>query len=185
MAQGFTVWLTGLSGAGKSTLAKRIVEALEEKNIPCEWLDGDVVRTHFSKGLGFSREDREENVRRVGFVCSLLNRHGVAVVASLISPYRNSREENRKLLRNYLEVFVDCPLEICAARDVKGLYKATKEGKVQKMTGVEDPYEPPLHPDVVCHTDKESPGESVEKILKELHRRGWLSRHSDHASSTS
>lgn len=174
MAQGFTVWLTGLSGAGKSTLAERVAADIRAAGLPCEVLDGDVVRTNLSKGLGFSREDREENVRRVGFVCSLLNRHGVAVVASLIAPYRNVREENRRLLPNYVEVFVDCPLEVCAERDVKGLYRKAKDGEIPPMTGMGDPYEPPENPDVTCHTDRESPAESAARVTAYLRERGFL-----------
>lgn len=173
--KGFTVWFTGLSGSGKSTIAERVALRLERKGIPVEILDGDVVRTHLSKGLGFTREDRDENIKRVGFVCQLLTRHGVAAIASVISPYREAREFNRQKIRDFVEVYTRCPVEVCAERDVKGLYQKAQSGEIKGFTGVDDPYEPPLNAEVTCKTDVESVEESVEKVLKKLQELGYLS----------
>ena len=162
----FTVWLTGLSGAGKSTIANALCEKLAAAGVPFELLDGDVVRTHLSKGLGFSREDRDTNVRRIGWVCQLLNRHGVAAVVAAISPYRSTRDEVRATLEHFVEVHVDAPLEVLVQRDVKGLYKKALAGEIEHFTGVSDPYEPPLDPEVVCRTDSgETPEQMAERIL--------------------
>jgi adenylyl-sulfate kinase len=162
----FTVWLTGLSGAGKSTIANALCEKLAAAGVPFELLDGDVVRTHLSKGLGFSREDRDTNVRRIGWVCQLLNRHGVAAVVAAISPYRSTRDEVRATLDRFVEVHVDAPLEVLVQRDVKGLYKKALAGEIAHFTGVSDPYEPPLSPEVLCRTDGgETPEQCAERIL--------------------
>ena len=175
MAQkGFTIWFTGLSGSGKSTISERVALKLERSGIPCEILDGDIVRTHLSKGLGFSREDRDENIKRVGFVCQLLTRHGVAAVASVISPYREARDFNRKAIGNFVEVYTRCPLEVCAKRDIKGLYQKARAGELKGMTGVDDPYEEPLHPEVICDTDKETVEQSVDKVMEKLKELGYL-----------
>jgi adenylylsulfate kinase len=173
-AKGFTLWFTGFSGSGKSTISERVALKLEKLGIPHESLDGDIVRTHLSKGLGFSKEDRDENVRRVGFVCQLLNKHGVNTIVSVISPYRSSRDYNRSRIHRYVEVFADCPIEVCAERDLKGLYQKAKSGELKHFTGVDDPYEPPPNPEVICHTDKESVEESVEKVMKKLQVLGYL-----------
>jgi adenylylsulfate kinase len=178
-AKGFTLWFTGFSGSGKSTIAERVALKLEKLGILHETLDGDIVRTHLSKGLGFSKEDRDENVRRVGFVCQLLNKHGVNTIVSVISPYRSSRDHNRTRIQRFVEVFADCPLEVCAERDLKGLYQKAKSGELKHFTGVDDPYEPPLNAEVVCHTDKESVEESVEKVMKKLQELGYLGNGSD------
>ena len=171
---GATVWLTGLSGSGKSTIADVLVERLGRLGRPVELLNGDVVRTHLSAGLGFSREDRDTNVRRVGWVCALLNRHGVDAVVALISPYRAARDEVRASVPRFLEVHVDCPLEVLVARDPKGLYRRALAGEIANFTGVSDPYEPPLQPEVVCRTDGgESPDASASRILDALAARGW------------
>lgn len=176
MAQkGFTVWFTGLSGSGKSTIAERVALKLERKGLPVETLDGDIVRTNLSKGLGFSREDRDENIKRVGFVCQLLTRHGVAAVASVISPYREARDFNRRKIGSFVEVYVSCPVEICAQRDIKGLYQKAMAGEIKGFTGVDDPYEPPENPEVICRTDKESVEICVEKVLKKLEELGYIS----------
>ena len=176
MAQkGFTLWFTGLSGSGKSTISERVALRLQRKGLPVEVLDGDIVRTHLSKGLGFSREDRDENIKRVGFVCQLLTRHGVIAVASVISPYREAREYNRKQIKHFVEVYTRCPVEICAQRDVKGLYQKAAAGEIKGFTGVDDPYEPPLNPEIVCRTDTESVEESVEKVIQKLEELGYLS----------
>ncbi len=171
--KGCTVWFTGLPSAGKTTLAKHLINQLKEKGIfRVELLDGDIVRTHLCKGLGFSKEDRDENIRRIGWVSEVLTKHGVVVVAAAISPYREIRDEVRKKIVNFVEVHVRCPVAVCEKRDVKGLYKLAREGKVQKLTGVDDPYEEPLNPEVVVETDKDNESACVEKILmkmKELH----------------
>ena len=172
--KGFTLWFTGLSGSGKSTISERVALRLQRRGIAVEVLDGDVVRTHLSKGLGFSHEDRDENIKRVGFVCQLLTRNGVAAVASVISPYRAAREHNRRLIGNFVEVYTRCPVEVCAQRDVKGLYQKAAAGEIKGFTGVDDPYEPPGSPEVVCHTDKESIEESVEKVLTKLEELGYI-----------
>jgi len=172
--KGFTLWFTGLSGSGKSTISERVALRLQRRGIAVEVLDGDVVRTHLSKGLGFSHEDRDENIKRVGFVCQLLTRNGVAAVASVISPYRAAREHNRRLIGNFVEVYTRCPVEVCAQRDVKGLYQKAAAGEIKGFTGVDDPYEPPGSPEVVCHTDKESVEECVEKVLTKLEELGYI-----------
>lgn len=172
--KGFTLWFTGLSGSGKSTIAERVALKLERKGIPVEILDGDVVRTHLSKGLTFSREDRDENIKRVGFVCQLLSRHGVVAIASVISPYREAREYNRQRIKNFVEVYTRCPVEVCENRDLKGLYQKARSGEIKGFTGVDDPYEPPLNPEVTCKTDAESVEESVEKVLKKLEELGYI-----------
>src|SRR4051812_48680998 len=142
--RGFTLWFTGLSGAGKSTLADVIEREIRERGRNVEVLDGDVVRTNLSKGLGFSKEDRDTNIRRIGFVAQLLTRNGVAVITAAISPYRSVRRECREMIgENFVEVFVKCPVEVCASRDVKGLYKKAMSGEIPHFTGVSDPYEDP------------------------------------------
>jgi adenylylsulfate kinase len=173
--KGFTLWFTGLSGSGKSTIAERVAFKLERMGKAVEVLDGDVVRTNLSKGLSFSREDRDENIRRVGFVCQLLTRNGVIAVASVISPYREARDFNRQRIKDFVEVYTRCPVEVCAERDLKGLYQKAKAGEIKGFTGVDDPYEPPLNAEVVCHTDKESIEESVEKVLQKIKELGYLS----------
>jgi len=173
--QGFTLWLTGMSGAGKSTISDRLMERFREAQAKVELLDGDIVRTNLSQGLGFSREDRDTNIRRIGFVSELLSRNGIIVVVAAISPYRDTREEVKKKIANFVEVFVDCPIEVLASRDVKGLYKKALAGEVGNFTGISDPYEPPLLPDVTVRSDRESVDESLEKIWRELLRRGLIS----------
>jgi adenylylsulfate kinase len=172
--EGFTLWFTGMSGAGKSTLSERIVERLRESGAKVEVLDGDVVRTNLSQGLGFSREDRDTNIRRIGFVAQLLSRNGVIAVVAAISPYRSTREEVKSRIPNFVEIFVDAPLEVLAERDVKGLYKKALSGEVGQFTGVSDPYEPPLSPDVVVRSDSESIDQSADKVWRELERRGLI-----------
>ena len=172
--EGFTLWFTGMSGAGKSTLSERIVARLRGAGAKVEVLDGDVVRTNLSQGLGFSREDRDTNIRRIGFVAQLLSRNGVIAVVAAISPYRATREEVKSRIPNFVEVFVDAPLAVLAERDVKGLYKKALAGEVGQFTGVSDPYEPPLSPDIVVHSDSETIDESADKIWRELEYRGLL-----------
>lgn len=163
---GLTIWLTGLSGAGKTTLAHYLFKRLSEAGYPVEMLDGDIIRQHLTKGLGFSKEDRDENIRRIGFVAELLTRHGVIVIVSAISPYRDVRDEVRSKIGRFVEVFVNAPLSVCEERDVKGLYKRARAGEICNFTGIDDPYEPPLHPDVECCTHLESIEESAAKILR-------------------
>ena len=171
---GFAVWLTGLSGAGKSTLSERLMARLQEGGAKAELLDGDIVRTNLSRGLGFSREDRDTNIRRIGFVAELLSRNGVIVVVAAISPYRETREEVKRKIPQFVEVFVDCPIEVLAVRDVKGLYSKALAGKLGNFTGVSDPYEPPLSADVVIRSDRETIDESLEKMWSVLLDRGLL-----------
>lgn len=174
MIQGFAVWLTGLSGAGKTTIAHRLAEVLRERRGQAELLDGDIVRTNLSKGLGFSKEDRDVNIRRIGFVCKLLARNGVPVVAAAISPYQAVRDEVRREIGDFVEVFVSCPLDELARRDVKGLYAKALRGEITNFTGVSAPYEPPTNPDVIVQTDLETVEESVAKIVAALEARGYL-----------
>lgn len=174
MSTGYTIWLTGLSGAGKSTIAQALTQLLSERGQRVEVLDGDVVRTHLSKGLGFSKEDRDTNIRRIGWVCDLVARHGGVAIAAAISPYRAVRDEIRASTERFFEVFVDCPLETCIERDVKGLYAKALTGEIPQFTGVSDPYEEPLHPEVVVNTATEPLGVSIERILLALEERGYL-----------
>lgn len=171
---GFTVWLTGLSGAGKSTIAGRLERELRGYGREVEVLDGDVVRTHLSKGLGFSRDDRDTNIGRIAFVASLLTRHHVAVITAAISPYAEARRQAREQIGNFLEVYVRCSLEELIRRDVKGLYEKALRGELPHFTGVSDPYEEPEQPDVIVETDRETVEESVVKILAALRLRGYL-----------
>jgi adenylyl-sulfate kinase len=166
--KGFAIWLTGLSGAGKSTLAERLVARFRQESAKVELLDGDFVRTNLSQGLGFSREDRDENIRRIGFVAELLTRHGVIVVVAAISPYRNAREQVKVKIPNFVEVHVDCSIEVLTSRDTKGLYKRALAGELANFTGISDPYEPPLNPSVAIRSDRESVDESLAKIWREL-----------------
>jgi len=163
------VWLTGLSGAGKSTIAEAVSGQLRADGIPVEVLDGDIVRQNLSKGLGYSKQDRDENVRRVGFVANLLSRHGVVVLVALVSPYREARDEVRSLSGAFLEVFVNAPVAECQRRDPKGLYGQARDGKLLNFTGVSDPYEVPQAPDVECHTDRESREESAGKVIDAIY----------------
>lgn len=166
--KGFTLWFTGLSGAGKSTISDRIFRRLKGAGGKAELLDGDVVRTHLSKGLGFSKEDRDINIRRIGFVCEMLTRNGVIAVVAAISPYREVREEVRSRIDNFVEIYVHCPIEVLAERDVKGLYKKALAGEIGSFTGVSDPYEPPLTPEVTVDSSKETVEVSVEKVWAKL-----------------
>jgi adenylylsulfate kinase len=162
---GLTVWFTGLSSAGKTTLSRAVCNLLCEAGYEVEILDGDLVRRELSRDLGFSKEDRDENIRRIGFVADLLCRHGVIVLVSAISPYRSTRDEIRMRIGGFVEVHVDAPLAVCEKRDVKGLYRKARSGELHHVTGIDDPYEPPLHPEVVCHTDKETVEQSAEKVF--------------------
>jgi len=171
---GFTLWFTGLSGAGKSTLSEVIEQRLKARGRNVEILDGDIVRTHLSKGLGFSREDRDTNIKRIAFVCGLLTRNGVICISAAIAPYREARQWARQEIGSFVEVYVKCPIEVCRQRDVKGLYKLVDEGKIKGFTGVDDPYEEPEHPELVVETSKESIEESVGRIFAKLEELGYL-----------
>ncbi|MPZ99220.1 MAG: adenylyl-sulfate kinase [Dehalococcoidia bacterium] len=168
---GFVIWFTGLSGAGKSTLSHRVGEELQRRLAHVEVLDGDEVRTHLSKGLGFTREDRDTNVLRIGFVSKLLARHGVAVLVAAIAPYADTRQRVRQGIERFVEVHVDCPLEELEARDVKGLYARARRGELEHFTGISDPYEAPASPEIRVDTSRHSPDESVAMILR------WLEQH--------
>jgi sulfate adenylyltransferase len=179
--RGFCLWFTGLSGAGKTTTADAVVPVLEEHGRVVTVLDGDVVRTHLSRGLGFSRDDRDENVRRVGFVAAEIVRHGGAVVCSLVSPYRSTRDEVRDMVNaaggegSFIEVFVSTPLDVVMKRDVKGLYAASQRGEVEKMTGVADPYEPPIGPEITLDTVDRTVAENADRVVHYLEDAGFVS----------
>jgi adenylyl-sulfate kinase len=175
MHKGFTIWFTGLSGSGKSTVSSIIGDRLRAHDAKVEILDGDVVRTHLSKGLGFSKEDRDTNIRRIGFVCELLSRNGVIAIGAAISPYRSIRDEIRLRIPRFVEVYVECPLDVLVARDAKGLYKRALAGEIKQFTGVSDPYEPPLNPEVTLHTAIEAPEQSADKVWETIHRLGLVS----------
>jgi len=174
MTTGVTVWFTGLSGSGKSTLSAAVQQILLSKGKRVELLDGDEIRKNICKGLGFSKEDRDTNVLRVGYVCSLLTRNGVIVLAAAISPYSSAREKNRDLIGNYVEVFVDCPLEVLKSRDTKGLYRKALNAEIPNFTGISDPYEPPEHPDVYANTHEETVEESRDKVIRVLSTLGHI-----------
>jgi len=171
---GFTLWFTGLSGAGKSTLSQMIYDRLRQAGRKVELLDGDEVRTHLSKGLGFSKEDRNTNIRRIGYVCQLLSRNGVAAISAAISPYREIRDEVRQKIGNFVEVYIECPIEVLAERDVKGLYKKALAGEIAHFTGVSDPYEPPDSPEVRVNSAVETAEHSLEKIWTKLQAMGLV-----------
>ncbi len=172
--KGFTLWFTGLSGSGKSTLAKEVEGILLERGMKVEVLDGDVVRTNLSKGLGFSKEDRDINIRRIGWVCHVLTRNDVVAIGAAISPYREIRDENRKMISRFVEVYCSCPIDVLKDRDPKGLYEKALRGEIKNFTGVDDPYEPPEAPEVLIESDREGVEESVNKIVKTLELMGYI-----------
>jgi adenylylsulfate kinase len=174
MNKGVTLWFTGLSGAGKTTISQAVVAELQKRNRNVEVLDGDIVRQNLSKGLGFSKEDRDTNVRRIGFVANLLSRNGVVAITAAISPYRVIRDEIRGQADNFLEVYVKAPLEVCEQRDVKGLYAKARAGEIKGFTGIDDPYEAPDNPEVVCETHLETVPESVAKVMGALEAGGYV-----------
>jgi adenylyl-sulfate kinase len=173
--QGCAVWFTGMSSAGKTTAARLLESRLRAVGARVEVLDGDLVRTRLSKGLGYGKEDRDENIRRIGFVCELLSRNGVIVIVSAISPYRSVRDEVRSQIPQFVEVYMECPLDVLIARDVKGLYRKALAGEIPHFTGVSDPYEPPLAPEVTIHSARETPEEGVERVWRVLAERGLAS----------
>ena len=171
---GFTICLTGMSGAGKSTTARLLEKRLREAGARVEVLDGDLIRTYLSKGLGYTREDRIENIKRIGFVCELLSRNGVVAIIAAIAPYREARDEMRSRIQNFVEVYVKCPLDVLITRDDKGLYKKALAGEVAHFTGISAPYEEPLHPEVTIDSSVESPQESASKVWEALVARGLI-----------
>lgn len=174
MSNGMVIWLTGLPCSGKSTLSRALVEYFAGVGRGTEVLDGDIVRKHLSYGLGFSREDRDVNVRRIGFVAGLLAKHGVIVIVAAVSPYRQARDDARKLVENFVEVHVDAPLAVCEKRDVKGMYAEARAGKRANFTGVDDPYEPPLSPEVRVSTGEQSVSDCLANIIGTCERLGYL-----------
>jgi adenylyl-sulfate kinase len=172
--RGFTVWFTGLSGSGKTAIAKLVEAELERRAKRVERLDGDIVRKALTRDLGFSKEDRDANIERVTFVAKLLTRNGVAVLCSFISPYRVRRQKTREEIGEFIEVFVECPLEVCAQRDVKGLYAKAFAGEIENFTGVSDPYEPPENAEIVLHTAEETPEASAARIIAYLEAHGYI-----------
>jgi adenylylsulfate kinase len=175
-ACGVTVWFTGLSASGKTTISQAVADALRARGYRVETLDGDVVRQNLTKGLGFSKEGRDENIRRIGFVAHLLSRNGVIAVVAAISPYREIRDEVRARIGRFVEVFANAPLEVCEQRDPKGLYRKARAGELKGFTGIDDPYEAPLAPEVECRTDLETVEESVAKVLRALEAYGYVDR---------
>ena len=166
--RGCVIWFTGLSGSGKTTIAQIVEHRLLDAGVPIEILDGDVVRENLSKGLGFSKEDRDINIRRIAFVAHLLQRNGAFVITAAISPYRAIRNEARAMIKDFVEVYAEAPLEVCEERDVKGLYAKARAGEIKGFTGIDDPYEPPSSPEVVCNTAEETPEQSAQKVLERL-----------------
>ena len=172
--KGFTLWFTGLSGSGKTTLAKKVEKIMVRRGMNVEMLDGDVVRTNLSKGLGFSKEDRDTNIRRIGFVASLLARNNAACLCAAISPYADIRREVRALHENFVEVYAECSLDALEARDVKGLYKKARAGEIKGFTGVDDPYDEPENAEVTIDSEVESIDESLDKIVRYLETKGLM-----------
>jgi len=171
---GFTVWFTGLPSSGKSTVARLLERTLTEQGWRVEVLDGDEVRQRLSRGLGFSKADRDENIRRIAYVAKLITHCGGIAITCAISPYRELRAQAREEIGQFVEVYVKCPLEVCIARDVKGLYAKALRGEIQNFTGLSDPYEEPLRPEITLETDRESPEESAGKVVGRLEELGYL-----------
>jgi adenylyl-sulfate kinase len=172
--KGFTLWFTGLPCSGKSAVADKVAEILKERGMRVERLDGDIVRRSLTRDLGFSRKDRDENIRRVTFVAKLLTRNGVAVLTSFISPYREIRAESRREIGHFIEVYAKCSLDVCIQRDIKGMYQKAIRGEIKEFTGISDPYEEPLNPEILLETDKETLDESTAKVLKRLEELDYL-----------
>lgn len=174
VGQGFTLWFTGLPCSGKTTISEIVEKELRELGLRVEALDGDEVRKGISKDLGFSKEDRDKHIQRVGFIAKLLSRNGVAALAAFVSPYQSVRDMLRNDIENFIEVYVKCPVEVCIKRDVKGMYKKAIAGEIKNFTGISDPYEEPLNPELVVDTDKETPEESANKVLRKLESLGYV-----------
>ncbi|HHT9121174.1 MAG TPA: adenylyl-sulfate kinase [Candidatus Hypogeohydataceae bacterium YC41] len=174
MEKGVTVWFTGLPSSGKTTIAHKLEGTLRNRGCKVEVFDGDVIRQHLCSDLGFSKKDRDTNIKRIAFVCKLMTRNGVVAIASAISPYRETRDYARKEIGDFLEVYVKCPIEVCTKRDVKGLYKKALNGEIKGLTGIDDPYEEPLNPELVLETHKESVEESANKVLQLLESGGYV-----------
>ena len=174
MEKGFTLWFTGLSGAGKSELSQRVAKELRQREVNVEILDGDEVRTNLSKGLGFSKEDRDTNIKRIGYVCKLLSRNGTVAISAAISPYKEIRDFNRAQIDNFIEVYVQCSIEELTRRDVKGLYKKALAGEIKNFTGISDPYEPPENPEITVDSEKQSEEESFQIIIDYLEQNSWI-----------
>lgn len=174
MEKGFILWFTGLSGSGKTSISKALEPELRARGCKVEILDGDVIRTNLSKGLGFSKEDRDTNILRIGFVANLLSRNGVVAITAAISPYRAIRDEVRAIEPNFVEIYVKASLEVCESRDVKGLYAKARAGEIKGFTGIDDPYEEPLNPEIICDTDRESVADSVKTVLSKLEDLGYI-----------
>src|SRR5688572_2758977 len=176
MHKGFTLWFTGMSGAGKSTISERVHERLKQAGAKVELLDGDIVRTHLSRGLGFSKEDRDLNIRRIGFVASEIVRHQGAVVCAAVSPYRATRNDVRNMIGadRFIEVFVDTPFDECERRDTKGMYLKARRGEIKNFTGIDDPYEPPLKPELTLNTSTNSADQNARLIVDVLRAKGFL-----------
>ncbi len=172
--KGFTIWFTGLPCSGKSAVADKVAEILKGKGLKVERLDGDIVRKSLTRDLGFSKKDRDENIRRVTFVAKLLTRNGVAVLTSFISPYREVRANARQEIENFVEVYVKCPVEVCMQRDVKGMYEKAIKGEIKEFTGISDPYEEPLDPEILLETDKEGLEKSADKVIQRLNDLGYI-----------
>jgi adenylylsulfate kinase len=173
--EGFTLWFTGLSGSGKTTITNLLVKELRKRGLKLEVLDGDIVRENLSKGLGFSKEDRDTNIRRIAFVANLLSRNGVPVITAAISPYREIRNEAREMMDGRLiEAYVKASVEVCEERDVKGLYAKARAGEIKEFTGVSDPYEPPENPELVLETETQTPDQSAQQILDYLEQHGLI-----------
>ena len=172
--KGFTLWFTGLPCSGKSAVADQVAEILKKKGLKVERLDGDIVRQSLTRDLGFSKEDRNENIRRVTFVAKLLTRNGVAVLTSFISPYRELRDHARQEIGNFIEVYVKCPIEVCMKRDIKDMYQKALKGEIKEFTGISDPYEEPLNPEIILETGKETLEESAARVIKRLNDLEYL-----------
>ncbi len=179
--KGYCLWFTGLSGAGKTTITNLLVKELLQRGSKLEVLDGDVVRENLSKGLGFSKEDRDTNIRRIAFVANLLSRNGVPVITAAISPYREIRDEARQMMDGrFIEIYVKASVEACEERDVKGLYAKARSGEIKEFTGVSDPYEEPVDPEITVETESQSPEESAKQIVGYLEKHGWLTAVAHH-----
>lgn len=172
--QGCTIWFTGLSGAGKTTIAKGVEAQLRIRNFSVEILDGDAVRNYLSKDLGYSKIDRDINIRRIGYVASLLTRNKVITIVSAISPYRETRQEVRDLIERFVEVYIKASLSVCEQRDVKGLYLKARRGEIKGFTGVDDPYEEPTNPEIICNTEEESIAQSIDKVIRGLEKMDYI-----------